>query len=323
MRAKYNYHHFPFAIIFFTFFLLFNFSNNKLLFAQGCSDAGFCTIGPIKADNKLLTSKNENGHRITFLTTIGQGDDDVFVASPALQYDYHTKSGWNFQGRITANYANGTLSREFDAGDIYLGVSRTKKLNSSWNITPTLSIKIPLNASNLSSNGMPLPLQYQSSLGTFDAIAGITFSDKHWQLSAGYQQSLSGENKNGFLPEFWNGKPEANNYPPTFRFKRKGDVLMRGSRHFTAGENFSINAGLLGIYHLGEDEYTNPFEGNLIVPINGSDGITLNVTMGAYWQASSRTRIGITGGFPLMVRDVRPDGLTRSWVIAPEISWSF
>jgi hypothetical protein len=321
MRSKCNCYPFLYLFLISCFIFICNF--NQLLNAQGCSDAGFCTIGPIKADNKSLSAKNENGHRISFLTSIGQGDEDVLVATPALQYDYYTKSGWNFQGKITANYANGSLSTEFDAGDIFLGVSRTRKLNSGWIVTPTLSLKIPLNASNLSSSGMPLPMQYQSSLGTFDAIVAITFSDKNWQFSAGYQQPLSGENKNGFLPEFWNGKPEANNYPPTFRFKRKGDILLRGSRHFTAGDNFSINAGLLGIYHLGEDEYTNPFEGNLIVPINGSDGITLNVTMGAYWQAGSRTRLGITGGVPLVVRDVRPDGLTRSWVIAPEISWSF
>ena len=170
---------------------------------------------------------------------------------------------------------------------------------------------------------MPLPMQYQSSLGTFDLIAGLTFSDKHWQFSAGYQQPLSGENKNGFLPEYWNGKPESMNYPSTFSFNRKGDVLLRGARSFSTGNNLFFNAGLLAIYHLGKDKYTNPFEGNRVMDIDGSQGLTLNLTGAAYWQAGKRTRLGISAGIPLAVREVRPDGLTRSWVMAPEISWTF
>ncbi len=302
-------------------FVVFAFPQN--LQAQGCSDAGFCTIGPLKPDAKTLTSDKKYGQRITFLAPLGQGDDDVFVLTPGLQYDYFTSTGWNFQGKITANYANGLLGTAFGAGDIYFTASHTKKLKGNWSFTPTLGFKIPLNASNLSENGMPLPMQYQSSLGTFDVIAAATFSNPFWQLSAGYQQPLSGENKNGFLQEFWNGKPEANNYPPSFLFDRKGDVLLRASRNFNLGKPIVFNAGLLGIYHLGEDNYTNPFEGNMVIPIEGSSGLTLNFTGAAYWQVSEKTRLGITGGVPLVVRDVRPDGLTRSWVVAPEISWNF
>jgi hypothetical protein len=113
------------------------------------------------------------------------------------------------------------------------------------------------------------------------------------------------------------------NYPPSFMFDRKGDLLIRASRGFGNLKDLSFNAGLLAIYHLGEDQYTNPFEGNKVLPINGSSGLTLNLTGAAYWQAGKRTRVGITAGLPLVVRDVRPDGLTRSWVLVPEISFAF
>jgi hypothetical protein len=307
-----------------TVIVLVNFLISYACFSQGCSDAGFCTIGALKPS--IISSEGKDKHpkhQFTFLTPIGQGDENVLVWTPGLQYDYFSKNNLNLQARITANYASGNLGTAFGPGDIYLSASRTKALKGNWTFTPTLGVKIPLSQSNISEAGMPLPMQYQSSLGTFDVIAGLTFSDKHWQFSAGYQQPLTGKNKNGFLPEYWNGKPESMNYPSTFSFDRKGDILLRAARSFAKGNHLAFNAGLLAIYHLGEDNYTNPFEGNRVTAIDGSQGLTLNLTGAAYWQAGKRTRLGLTAGVPVVVRDVRPDGLTRSWVLAPEISWSF
>lgn len=172
---------------FFLSVLFIVFAFPKSLKAQGCSDAGFCTIGPLKPDARTLSSDKKNGQRITFLTPFGQGDDDVFVAAPGLQYDYFTTTGWNLQGKITANYADGSLGTALGAGDIYLSASRANALKNSWTFTYTAGLKIPLNQANASENGMPLPMQYQSSLGTLDVIAGATLSNQKWQISAGYQ----------------------------------------------------------------------------------------------------------------------------------------
>jgi hypothetical protein len=299
-----------------------SFSQNNIR-AQGCSDAGFCTIGSFKPEAHPQKGKKESGQRLSFLSPIGVGDENVFIWTPSLQYDYFSSKGWNLQGKITSNYATGTLGSFFGAGDVFLSASKTNVLKGGWHFIYTIGTKIPLNQANASEGGMPLPMQYQSSLGTFDAIIGATFSNPHWQFSAGYQQPLSGENKNGFLPEFWNGKPEAMNYPRTFQLERKGDVLLRGARNFNVNPSLNFNAGLLGIFHLGEDQYTNPFEGNNKFSIVGSSGLTLNLTGSAFWQVGNHTRFGLTGGVPLAVRDVRPDGLTRSWVLIPEFSFSF
>ncbi len=294
------------------------------LISQGCSDAGFCTIGSFKPEvGQTAKGGGQYKHRVSFLSSFGQGDDDVFVYTPGLQYDYFSGKGWNLQAKVTGNYANGSLGTEFGPGDIFLSASRANPLKNKWQISYTLGLKVPLNTANASNGGMPLPMQYQSSLGTFDLIAGATVQNEKWQFSAGYQQPLSGANKNGFLPEYWNGKPEASNYPSTFKLDRKGDVLLRASRNFSSKGLFSFSTGLLGIIHLGEDSYINPFENNMVLPITGSSGLTLNVTGAAYWQIGKHTRVGLTGGIPLLVRDVRPDGLTRSWVLSPEISWRF
>lgn len=98
------------------------------------------------------------------------------------------------------------------------------------------------------------------------------------------------------------------NYPPTFRLERRGDVLLRGGRNFNVNPSLNLNVGLLGILNLGEDKYTNPFECNSKISIEGSSGLTLNVTGSAFWQVGKNTRVGLTGGVPLVVRDVRTDG---------------
>jgi hypothetical protein len=79
---------------------------------------------------------------------------------------------------------------------------------------------------------------------------------------------------------------------------------------------------LLGIYHLGEDTYADASTRDNAIPLEGSQGLTLHVTAVVLWQVKDKLRIGITGGAPVIARDARPDGLTRKFVLAPEIRWS-
>ncbi len=84
-------------------------------------------------------------------------------------------------------------------------------------------------------------------------------------------------------------------------------------------KKWSVTGGLLGIYHLGKDTYIDANTSAAPIPIKGSEGLTLNATAIARYQVSNKFSIGLSGGVPLVVRDVRPDGLTRKFVIAPEI----
>lgn len=292
-------------------------------YAQGCSDAGFCSVGALKPASTSEQQKSGPQHRLSLLSSAGQGDDGVWVYTPGVQYDYIAVSGWNLQAKVTGNYANGSLGSHVGAGDVFLSATKPAQVSNQWTIAYTAGLKIPLGTANASEGGFPLPMQYQSTLGTLDAIAGITLASPHWQFSAGYQQPLTGANQNGFLPAFWNGKPEANNYPSTFQLNRKADALVRAVKRFGAGKKFTWNLGVLAILHLGEDRFTNPLEGNQSMFIQGSSGLTLNLTGAAFYKISKKAVIGLSAGGPQVVRDVRPDGLTRRWVIAPEISWSF
>ncbi len=292
--------------------------------AQGCSDAGFCTVGSFKHETFESGNKDSTRqkHRITLLAPIGVGDEDVVVFTPGLQYDYFASSSLSLQARVTANYADGNLGNAFGAGDIFLTASYTFPHKKKWYTQITAGEKIPLNLSTLKEGDRSLPMQYQSSLGTFDLIAGVTVSNNDWQFSTALQQPLSGKNRNNFLPVYWD-KPEAMNYPPTNDFNRKGDVLLRVGKNFNLGNKLILNAGVLSIFHLGEDEYIDANISNDPIAIKGSDGVTVNITGAVWWQVNNRTRLGFTGGVPVVSRDVRPDGLTRNFVFAPEISLNF
>ncbi|MDI9365179.1 MAG: hypothetical protein QM541_09530 [Flavobacterium sp.] len=282
--------------------------------AQGCSDAGFCTIGSIKPQG--ADSLNPKKQHLTVLLPFGLGDEGVIVYTPGIQYDVRFNKQWALQARLTANYATGSLGNATGLGDIFLATTYSPVTKHTWKTAFTFGTKLPLNNSNITTNGKPLPLQYQSSLGTVDVILGASITNKKWQLATAYQQPITGSNGNTFLPEYW-GTVDAAKFSQGNNFKRKADVLLRASYNFFATKQWKVNGGLLGVYHLGKDTYTNAL--NQQMSINGSEGLTLNGTFALWYQASKKITLGITGGAPFVVRDVRADGLTRSFVVSPEL----
>jgi len=293
--------------------------NLQQAISQGCSDAGFCTIGSFK--HSPVAQKNFK-QRLSLQTPIGMGDENVAVFTPAIQYELEIKK-LTLQGKITANYATGNLGNVFGAGDIFLTGSYLFSASKKWQWLGTGGLKLPLDPSNSSEGGYPLPLQYQSSLGTVDIIAGLTAVNRSWRLSFALQQPLTKANKNGFLQEYGNDDPEAARYPASNRLQRKGDLLLRMSKDFSTSGKWQFNAGLLNIWHLGKDRYSAIAPEQKVTAIEGSQGLTINITGSVFYKVSEKLRLGISGGTPVVAREVRPDGLTRSWVLSPEISWQF
>ena len=293
--------------------------NNTIGSAQGCSDAGFCTIGPVNPQSVTNTTKKQ---KISLLFTNGVGDENVYVFTPGIQYDNQLNKHWSVQARITANYANGNLGSATGAGDIFGSAAYTFTKKKNWETALLIGVKVPLNKSNLKEQGKSLPMQYQSSLGTTDLLAGVTLASRHWQFAAAYQQPLTGINGNQFLPAYW-ANAKAMNYSPTNDFNRKGDVLLRAGYKITGVKKLQLNAGLLGIYHLGNDTYINGNISNKPIELQGSEGLTLNGTLAALYQINTSFSLGLSGGVPFVVRDIRPDGLTRHFVISPELIFHF
>jgi hypothetical protein len=287
--------------------------------AQGCSDAGFCSIGSL--DHQVSGSKQSPKSYFRMSLPVGLGDDDVFVFSPGVEY-VHIHHRWQLQGKLTGNYASGNLGSAFGAGDVFLSATYSLPEQKGWVASFTGGTKLPLNQGNLKENGLSLPMQYQSSLGTIDLILGFSLQSDRWKWAAGWQQPLSGRNRNNFLPVYWTDQ-RAGVYPPTNNFNRKGDVLVRSTYAIIKKKSIQVEGGLLGIYHLGKDTYVNFNERPNPIPIEGSQGLTLNATVAAEWKINPKFSFGFTGGVPLVVREVRPDGLTRSIVFSPQITYHF
>ena len=300
--------------------ILCNILISKNTIAQGCSDAGFCTMGSIKQNSSVDDEKYKQ--KLAIILTNGIGDEDVYVFTPAVQYDYKFNNKWAVQAKLTANYASGNLGSAFGIGDLFLAGSYSTKPKNNWRTIFTLGTKIPLNESNLKADNKSLPMQYQSSLGTVDIIGGFTVTNNKWNFSAAYQQPLSGTNKNKFLPIYWN-TANASKYLPSNDFNRKSDALIRVSYLFNATKKININAGLLAIYHFSNDTYIDGNVSNNAIEIKGSNGLTLNATAIANYKINNKISLGLTVGVPLVVRDFRPDGLTRQFVISPEIIFNF
>jgi len=288
--------------------------------AQGCSDAGFCSLGILKPNIPGVSEDHQSQFAVVLAN--GIGDEDVFVSTLSLQYGHRFNKNWNLEAKLTANYATGELGDVTNAGDLFISSNYNLTKKKRWNTSFLASFKIPLNMANAKSGQLPLPMQYQSSLGTFDAILGVSLTEKHWVLTAAWQQPLSGTNGNTFLPAYWtNGK--ADKYPPSNDFNRKADLLLRTGYKFRSGENWNFQLGLLGIYHLGKDSYIDGNISNKPIAIDGSEGLTLNGTASVWFKLNKRFTVGVTTGAPFVVRDVRPDGLTRKFVINPELNFSF
>jgi hypothetical protein len=288
--------------------------------AQGCSDAGFCTIGNLNQHSR--ETYVQNTQKLTLILSNGIGDENVYVFTPGIQYDYKLKSSWLLQLKLTGNYANGNLGTAAGPGDLFLSATYSLPEKNTWQISFLFGTKLPLNKADIHSANKPLPMQYQSSLGTLDLLAGLTIFNEKWLFSTAIQQPITGANGNTFLPAYWNS-PEAAKYSYGNDFNRRGDVLLRAGYTLITKSKLNLNVGLLAIYHLGTDTYIDGNISNQPIALSGSEGLTLNGTAAIHYQVNNRFSIGLTGGVPFVVRDVRPDGLTRKFVLTPEFSFNF
>lgn len=294
--------------------ILFLAFSTDLLYAQGCSDAGFCTVNSLKphANDSVFVEKNQ--FKVGF--SAGIADHDITVYSPYAEYSRQISSKFGVNAKVTALSQAGNDISVFGLSDIYL----TANYRLNKNFTFTLGTKIPLTDGNKTKNGQPLPMDYQSSLGTFDFIAGAGYQINKLQLVAALQQPLS-QNSNQFVAENYPVDSPLRNFQTTRDFNRSGDVLLRASYPFKITEKFQITPGLLNIYHLSNDKFTDP-SGNSH-EIDGSQGLTINGNLFLDYSLNKTSAFQLTLGAPFLVRDARPDGLTRSFIANLEYSFKF
>ncbi|WP_438966388.1 hypothetical protein [Flavobacterium sp.] len=275
--------------------------------AQGCSDAGICTLDNFQANTTdSIVFKNE----FKIASNIGFADNDVIVFGSYLEFKKRLSKGVDVDVKL--NFFNQSANRISSSAlsDIYF-VSNFKITTS---IKGTVGIKIPLTNGNLKENGNPLPMDFQPSLGTFDLLLGVSKNYKKYSFAFAYQQPLT-QNENQYFA------PMNSKFITTNNFKRAGDLMFRASKRYQINPNLTLSPGFLSIFHLDKDKFTDA--ANNEQDIEGSDGLTINASGYLNYQLNQKSALEFSLGFPLIVRKVRPDGLTRGLVVNVEYKIKF
>lgn len=281
--------------------------------AQGCSDAGICTINKGFTDEEKMFRNN-----LDYSAIYSLGEADVQYLSHFLSYTKRFNNHIAFTGKVTLSTADGRFGTRTQFGDAFLvgNYSFNEHKGKQWGFL--LGLKFPFTASNLKINGYSLPLDYQSSLGTIDLLLGSSFRVMRWDFDAALQIPVINLNKNSYFAAY----SGTTDFPSTNLFERKPDALLRASYSIGLPKTkFSFKPNLLFIYHLGQDSYENIFGQRETIP--GSQGLTVNGNFLGLYRINQQNQVEISIATPFVVRDIRPDGLTRSLVIGLQYRYSF
>ncbi|CAN5171321.1 hypothetical protein BH09BAC5_BH09BAC5_06680 [soil metagenome] len=320
--------------------------------AQGCSDAGLCSFGSlnlmrtryviIQPDEVKLTAVDVKDSTPLFLGdynkdyyTIRQVVMDSGAFSRLMNVEFTSYYGKAMEGnasvfinqlegnfriterrlfgqiKIPYSIISGNLGTTNGLSDVTMSLSYVAIENRKINLSFAGGVKIPANNANLSLNNRPLPMVYQTSLGSTDLLLGSRFSYKKWDFTVGYQHSLNAnENRYQHISgisdsTIYNGYFESNG------LRRYDDGLFRINRKYNISK-VSINTGLLFIYHLQDDDITNPLGER--VKATGSKGLTLNLNLAGSIPINKNTELTIILAKPVIQRKNVPDGLARSFV---------
>ncbi len=224
------------------------------------------------------------------------------------------------QVKIPYSIITGKLGTTNGLSDVTMSLSYIAFIRPKSNLSLALGVKIPSNSSNLSLDNRPLPMVYQTSLGSTDLLLGSRFSYKKWDFTAGYQHSFNG-NSNQYLHINTTGDNlNYNGYFESRNVRRADDALFRINRRFKA-KKIVLSTSLLFIYHLADDHITNASGER--VNAAGSKGLTLNLDLAGSIPVSKRTSITFVLAKPVVQRKNVTDGLSRSFVGIVGLRWNF
>lgn len=282
------------------------------LYGQGCSDAGFCTLNSFKPHADSTTFSN----RVNVGANVGVADYSIGIFGSYLEYNRKISKRLEADVKLTMISQSGNNISEVGLSDVFFNFNYM----ASNRVTLTAGAKVPLSDGNKSRNGLTLPMDYQSSLGTFDLILGAGYKFRKLQTVVAYQQPLT-QNNNTFLSSEYSSDSPLSTFQSTNQFHRKGDILLRASYPIQAAKKLTLTPSLLPIFHLGNDTYID--EQNITREIDGSSGLTLNANLYVDIAIGKASIIQFNLGTPLIVREARPDGLTRSLIVNLEYAVKF
>lgn len=288
------------------------------LHAQGCADAGFCTMGAMRPDQGFSKKVNLKLRSLEIGQYIGRTKFKNTIIAYTADLNVGITDKLTCQVKVPYMFTSGKLGKTNGIGDLSLSVTRNLISHEKYQLNATLGAKVQLATQNrLSEGGRALPMYYQTSLGTNDLVFGISMISKKWLFATGWQKPFNSNHgiNNKFYWEEWEGTPQwpyASHYPESFRLKRRADVMGRIQRDFRFSK-WGFNVGLLAIYRFQEDEWWDPKDWTW-KDAPGSKGLALSLLTGIGYNFSTKHSLKMANGFRLIRRDANPDGLSREYV---------
>jgi hypothetical protein len=297
---------------------------------QGCSDAGFCTMGAMKPDqpyNKKVPVRLRS-LELSFYRGTTPVSPILYVATLDASFSI-IDNKTSVQVKVPFETVSGNMGDNAGLSDISLCFTRNILSSEKFDVNVSLGTKIPTNDSNKASEkeefeGLPLPMYYQTSLGSFDAIAGISFITRKWLLATGIQYAF---NRNGsqYSWQEWTGIYPDQAYleknASSIELKRGTDIMFRAERNFRYAR-FNFSLGLLPIIRITNDEITDFNTGDRVKP-QGAKGMALSAIATAGYSFNVKTGLKLLVGHKIVQREVNPDGLTRELVASISYFYRF
>jgi hypothetical protein len=250
----------------------------------------------------------------------------IYVATTDFNFSINSKS--SFQIKVPYMMVrSGNLGETEGISDLSLCYTRSLLNTDRFDVNFSVGGKIPTNRSDKTSNlfpGEPLPMYYQTSLGTYDFITGLSLINRKWLFATGIQIPFIHNNENTFD---WGDFPDYPNpdyireYSTSNLLKRGIDVMLRVERNFRFSR-FNFSAGLLPIYRITNDRITDPKTGKEIKP-DGAQGLALSGIITAGYNFNVRNGIKVLVGHKIVQRETNPDGLTRELVSSITYNYRF
>ncbi len=291
---------------------------------QGCSDAGFCTMGAMKPD-QAFNKRVELKLRSLELSYY-QGQTTLTPVVTVINLDAGFSITKNLSGQVKLPYysVKGNFDNTSGLGDISLSLTQRLIDTEMFDFSATIGTKIPTNSSEIRSSGkrvpgtegLVLPMYYQTSLGSVDFVAGASLISSKWLIATGVQMALTANNNTWFADEWVGIYPSeeyVREYDDANKLKRGADIMLRVERNFRFAK-YSFNLGLLPIFRITKDQTIDRNTGEYR-KLEGSTGMALTALGGAAYNFNINNTVKFTYGQKITVRDVNPDGLTRDNVL--------
>lgn len=298
------------VLILFIYIRIYNIS------AQGCGDAGACSAGSLGLHE---SGQNEPRFWMGYAQSIGLADKESLVLSTDLTINHRLFASTGLEVRIPYLVTIGNLGTTSGLGDLLVSLSQIVVQDEKSVFSIVAGGRIKTNESDKEMDGEPLPMVYQSSLGTNDIFAGIACHRGDWSLSLAYQHPF-GSNKNEYLRPDSIEIPKNKQYFESAFLKRGDDLVMRFQRTFNTHPDGQVVTGILPVYRIQKDEISR---NGMSEKLPGSDGITINLYFNWLRQIDENKQFNISAAFPVYARKYRADGLTRTAIVSAGLVFKF